>query len=131
MAVELAILTPLVIVMLLVVVAFGRVTQGRAMVDQAAAAAARSASLAVTPSQARTAAIHDGLDTLTGAGLSCRGASVTVDTSAFRPGGQVSARVACTVDLSAMAMAGVPGTLTLTASATSPLESHRDLGGTP
>jgi Flp pilus assembly protein TadG len=131
MAVELAILVPLVIVMLLVVVAFGRVTQGRAMVDQAAAAAARTASLAATPSQATADAIREALATLAGAGLSCQGASVSVDTSAFRPGGQVTARVVCTVDLSQMAMAGVPGALTLTASATSPLEDYRDFGGAP
>lgn len=131
MAVELAILTPLVIVMLLVVVAFGRVTQGRAMVDQAAAAAARAASLASTPSQAAVEATREAQATLEGAGLSCQGAAVTVDTSAFRPGGQVTAQVVCTVDLSRLAMAGVPGALTLTSSVTSPLEDFRDIGGTP
>ncbi|WP_088313047.1 TadE/TadG family type IV pilus assembly protein [Kineosporia sp. R_H_3] len=129
MALEMAILAPLIIVMLLVVVAFGRVTHGRAMVDQAAAAAARSASLAATPGQASTIAGRDARETLAGAGLSCTGARVSLDTSAFRPGGQVTADVTCTVDLSSLALAGVPGRLTLTASSTAPLESYRDFAG--
>lgn len=132
MALELAILTPVVIVMLLVVVAFGRVTQGRQLVDQAAAAAARAASLSATSSQAATDARQAALDTLAQAGMSCTGADITVDTTAFRPGGQVSATVTCTTTLSAMAMTGLPGTMALNATATSPLEAFRDLpGATP
>ena len=129
MALELAILTPVVIVMLLVVVAFGRVTQGRQLVDQAAAAAARAASLAPTPSQAATDARQAGLDTLAQAGMSCTGADISVDASAFRPGGQVTATVDCTTSLSAMAMTGLPGQLSLHASSTSPLELFRDMPG--
>jgi len=41
-ALELTILVPFVIVMLLLVVAFGRVSRGRQLVDQAAEAAARA-----------------------------------------------------------------------------------------
>lgn len=134
MALEMAILAPLIIVLLLVVVAFGRVTHGRAMVDQAAAAAARSASLASSPGQAAAVAERDARQTLTGAGLACTAARVSLDTSGFQPGGQITADVTCTVDLSSLAMAGVPGRLTLTATSTAPLESYRDLsgsGGTP
>ena len=130
MAIELAILAPIVLIMLLVVVAFGRVTHGRALVDESAAVAARAASLAATPGQAQADAAQAARDTLTAAGLSCTGAGVTVDTGAFRPGGQVAVTVMCSVDLSATAMAGLPGTLDLRASAVSPIEVHRDLTGT-
>jgi Flp pilus assembly protein TadG len=131
MAIELAILAPIVLIMLLVVVAFGRVTHGRALVDESAAVAARAASLATTPGQAQADAAQAARDTLT-AGLSCTGAGVTVDTEAFRPGGQVAVTVTCSVDLSATALAGLPGTLTMRASAVSPIEAHRDLkGATP
>lgn len=129
MAVELAILAPLFIVLLLVVVALGRVTQGRAMVNQAAAAAARAASLASDPAQASREATREAHATLTSAGLSCAGADISVDTGGFRPGGQVSVQVVCTVDLSRLALTGLPGAMTLTATAASPLENHRDLGG--
>lgn len=130
-ALELAILAPLFIVMLLVVVAFGRVTQGRAMVNQAAAAAARAGSLAATPAQASADATREARATLSSAGLACSGATVTVDTGGFRPGGQVSVQVVCSVDLSHLALAGLPGAMSLTATAASPLENYRDLGGTP
>jgi Flp pilus assembly protein TadG len=133
MALEMAILAPLAIVMLLVVVAFGRVTQARTTVDQAAAAAARAASLARSPGQADTDGAQAARDTLTGAGLSCTGVSVGIDTTAFHPGGQVTAAVTCTADLSGLALAGLPGAVTLRASVTSPIETLRDVtgGGTP
>jgi Flp pilus assembly protein TadG len=127
MALEMAILAPLAIVMLLGVVAFGRVTQGRATVDQAAAAAARAASLAPSRGQAGADGAQAATDTLTGAGLSCTGSRVDIDTSAFRPGGQVTASVVCTVDLSSLALTGLPGSFTLHASATSPIEVLRDI----
>jgi Flp pilus assembly protein TadG len=133
MVVELAVLVPFVIAMLLLVVAFGRVTHARQLVDQAAAAAARAASLAGTPGAAGEQAQSTAIDTLTGAGLACPTATVDVDASALRPGGQVSVTVACAVDLSAVTLLGVPGTLTMTATAASPIESYRDLtaGGAP
>lgn len=131
MSLELAILAPLVIVMLLLVVAFGRVTHSRAMVDQAAAAAARAASLSRTPGEAVNAAATTAATTLADAGLSCAGSDVVTDTSGFGPGGQVTARVTCIVDLSQLVLAGVPGRMTMTASSTSPIETYRDLGGTP
>ncbi len=134
MALELAVLTPLVIAMLLLVVALGRVQQGHQLVDQAAAAAARAGSLASTPGGARSSAKAAALDTLAAAGISCRGPVVDVDTTAFRAGGQVTATVHCTADLSAMALLGVPGSIALTSTAASPLEARRDVtstAGTP
>ena len=127
MALELAILAPVVIVMLLTVAALGRVTHGRATVDQAAAAAARAASLTSSPARARAGAASAATETLAGAGLSCVRMRVDVDVHAFRPGGQVSVTVTCTVDLSTFALAGVPGSVTLQASSTSPVEALRDV----
>lgn len=129
MALELAILAPVILVMLLLVVAFGRVTHGRALVDQSAAAAARAASLAASPGQASADGAQTAQDTLARAGLSCSAASVSVDTGAFRPGGQVTATVRCTADLSELALTGLPGSIALVASATSPIEALRDISG--
>jgi Flp pilus assembly protein TadG len=97
MAVELAILTPVAIAMLLVVVAFGRVTQARQLVDQAAAAGARAASLSTSPGQAATEARQSVRDTLARAGVSCSGPVVDVDTTEFRPGGQGPGRCPCSM----------------------------------
>jgi Flp pilus assembly protein TadG len=136
MALELAILTPLVIAMLLTVVALGRVAYARHLVAQSAAAGARAASLSTSPGAAATAGRGAATDALTEAGISCTGPVVDVDTSGFRAGGQVTATVHCTADLSAMTLLGIPGTVDLHASATSPIETHRDLSpgsgaGTP
>jgi Flp pilus assembly protein TadG len=126
-ALELAILLPFVIVMLLLVVAFGRVERGRELVDQAATSAARAASLATSPGQAQTAAIDAATQTLTNGGLSCAGMQVTVDTASFHPGGDVTAHLSCSADLAGLTLSGVPGHIQLHSNATSPLEPYRQL----
>jgi Flp pilus assembly protein TadG len=132
-ALELAILFPFVVVMLLLVVAFGRVERGRELVDQAAQAASRAGSLTDSPAAARTAATQAAQQTLTDGGLSCTGIQVTLDTSAFRPGGQVAAHVSCPADLGDLTLSGAPGHTGLSATSVSPLEPYRALktGGTP
>jgi hypothetical protein len=129
MSLELAIAFPVIIVMLLVVVAFGRVTHGRQLVDEAAAVASRDAALATTPGQATERARASALATLTEAGVSCQNPRVDVDTTAFRPGGQVSVVLSCSSDLSRMALIGLPGHLKLTSTARTPIEHYRDLDG--
>jgi Flp pilus assembly protein TadG len=124
-AVELAIVTPVVIVMLLVVVALGRFSHGRLLVEQASAAAARSASLTSSPFQASAAARQTAAATLAGSGLSCAGVQVSVDSGSFHAGGQVAVTVTCTADLSDLALPGVPGSKTLSATSRSPLETYR------
>ncbi len=123
--IELAIVVPVVIVLLLTVVGLGRYSQSTILVEQAAAAAARAASLTASPGDADRAARGAAEATLSGAGLSCTTMNTSVDTSAFRPGGQVQVRVTCSADLSQLALTGVPGRSTLTSSATAPLEQFR------
>lgn len=128
-ALELVILTPFIIVMLLLVVGFGRVERGRQLVDQAAQAASRAASLTNSPGDAQAAATKAATQTLGNGGLSCGHLNVIVDISRFYAGGQVTAHLSCAADLSQLAMAGVPGSTTLKADSTSPLETYRPLGG--
>lgn len=126
-ALELAILSSFLIVMLLLVVGLGRVSHGRQLIDQAGAAAARAAALTNAPGQAASDAQQAASDTLTQAGLSCARLQVDVDTGAFHPGGYVDVAVRCTADLSGLALAGLPGSVTLTSTSRSPLETYRDL----
>lgn len=123
--IELAIVTPIVIVLLLMMVALGRYSHNKILVEQASAAAARAASLTSSPGQAQRAAQDAAQGTLAGAGLACAQMTAFVDTSTFRPGGQVSVTVTCTADLSALALAGVPGSASLTSSSAAPLETFR------
>ena len=124
---EIVILTPLFIVLMLLVAGLGRYSHAEQLTRQAAGAAARAATLTTGGGSATGAADRAARDTLTGLGLTCTHVTVAVDTGAFRPGGQVTATVSCTADLSAMMLAGLPGTATVTATAAAPLETYRDL----
>ncbi len=128
-ALELAILSSFLIVMLLLVVGLGRVSHGRQLIDQAGVAAARAAALTNAPGQASADAQQAASDTLTQAGLACAQLQVVVDTGAFHPGGYVDVAVRCTADLSGLALAGMPGSVILTSTSRSPLETYRDLSG--
>jgi len=125
-ALELAVFTPFLIAMLLLVVGLGRASHGRQLIDQSGAAAARAASLdnnrRLAVGDARAAAGR----TLADGGMSCNHLEVDVDTSAFRPGGYVDVAVHCVVSLRRLAIAGLPGQVTLTSSSRSPLETYRD-----
>lgn len=125
---ELVILTPVLLLMLLLVVGFGRLTHGKDLVQQAASAAARAATLDSNPTQAGVDAKQAAHDVLDQAGVSCSTFTVTPDTSDFGPGGQISVTVTCTTSLSDLGLVGFPGHKTLTASATSPLEQFRQYG---
>jgi len=105
----------------------GRIALARQAVEQAAWEAAREASIARTAEAARFVAVNRATELLRQ--LGCQPA-VTVDLAGFsRPVGQaaeVSAAVACTVELSALAVPGLPGQLTLHALASSPLDRYRE-----
>ena len=134
---ELVIVTPIIIVLLLLVVGFGRYAHGRQLVEQAAAAAARAASLAPTAAAADDRARQAASGSLSDAGVSCASMSITVDAADFRAGGTVSATVLCTAALSGLALAGLPGSVTMEATGRAPLETYRqfsapaDTGSTP
>jgi hypothetical protein len=108
-AAELVLITPLLIVILLFIVAAGRLVDARQQVDSAAMQAARAASLASE---------H----------ITCNPLAVSPDTTAFRPGGQVTVQVTCTVSLAGLALLHVPGSQTLTAQFTSPIDVYRGAG---
>jgi Flp pilus assembly protein TadG len=128
---ELLVFAVFLISMVLLVVGLGRISHGRDLVAQAAAAGARASSLSFSPAGATEAGQRAATDTLSEAGRSCTAQSAEVDTSDFRPGGQVVVRVRCTVDLSAVLFPGLPGSMTLRSQASAPVDSYRDLGNTP
>jgi Flp pilus assembly protein TadG len=125
MAAEMVILLPLIVVLLLLIVGLARYVHGRQLVEDASAAAARAASLASSPTQATTDAHQTAADVVGQGDVSCRQLRVTVNVSAFGPGGQVTVTLRCTADLSTLVMASLPHTVTLTATSTSALETYR------
>lgn len=129
MTLELAILTPAVLALLALVIVAGRIVVAGAAVEQASAAAARVASQARSAETARQAAIETARDELAGQGLHCANLSVTVDTAGFASAvgtpAQVTARVACTVQLRDLSIPGMPGSRLLTAETASVLDRYR------
>ena len=124
-AVELAIVTPVLIVMLLFVVGLGRLASTREVVDGAARDAAREASIRRSPGRAVAEADAIARETLGGRDVTCRDLAVDVDTSDFRPGGTVGVEVACTVSLSDVALSGLPGSKRLRSSFVAPIDRLR------
>lgn len=124
---ELAIITPALILLLGALVLAGRVQTTASAVEQAARSAARDASLARTPDAARAAARAAATREL--ATTACVATAVGLDTTGFaaRVGqdGVVTATVTCTVNMADLAVPGLPGVRTMTAQATSPLDRYR------
>ncbi|MFI0409055.1 TadE/TadG family type IV pilus assembly protein [Actinomadura sp. 3N508] len=124
---ELVIFAPALIIMLLFVIAAGRVAQAHQAVEAAARDAARQASIARDPATAQTSATSSARAALTREGLNCP-AHVSVDTAGFaRPVGAaatVTAHVTCTVQLADVSLAGVPST-TVRSRFTSPVDPYR------
>ncbi|WP_435585875.1 TadE family protein [Micromonospora aurantiaca (nom. illeg.)] len=116
---------PLMVLAALAVVACLRLASAAIDVNSAAAAAARQASLARTPGEARAAGADGASATLAGRAFTCQPSTVTVDPGAFVPGGQVSATVACTVRLEDLYGLGLPGTITIRGTSHQPLDTYR------
>jgi Flp pilus assembly protein TadG len=125
MAVELAILTPPLIVLLLFVAALGRISQARNSVDEAARDAAREASIARFSGEAQQRATRRAMDDLAADGISCRAPDIAIDTTNLRPGGRVTATVVCTVGLGDLLLLRVPGARTITSTAVEVVDVHR------
>jgi len=130
-SVELAILLPVGILILAMLVIGARVAVAGDRISGVAGIAARDASLARSAAAAQQMATASVTNALDDRSLHCADVQVSVDTSGFHstPGtpASVTVAVACTVDLSDIGVAGLPGSRTLRDTATSPLDPARDL----
>ncbi|WP_338600519.1 TadE/TadG family type IV pilus assembly protein [Saccharopolyspora sp. SCSIO 74807] len=128
-SIELAVLTPVVLLVLAVVVAAGRLVTAHASLDTATAAAARAATLARTAPAAQAAAHRATEHTLDQYGLHCTQQKTTVDTGAFTtaPGqtATVTVTASCTVPLADLTP-GMPGSVRLSSEFASPLDPYRE-----
>jgi len=122
---EAAVVTPLLVAVLLFVVLCGRLVSAQIDLDAAASAAARSASIARTDAAAHAAADRTARDTLAARGVTCQQVTVAVSTGGLRPGGAVTVTVSCVVPLADLALLAVPGSRTVQATSTSPVDVWR------
>ena len=124
-AVELVLVAPILVALLLFVVGAGRMAHARGQVDGAAREAARAGSLERNPVAARTAGERAARALLAGESITCAGLAVSVDVSAYLPGGLVTASVSCIASLSGLGLSGLPGSKTFQATAVVPIETLR------
>lgn len=132
MSLELAVLAPALLLLIGLLILAGRVAMANGSVEQAAAEAARAASLERSPVAARSSGIAAAMTSLNQQDLQCVSLDVNVTTAGFQvPAGQpasVTAIVTCPVRLSDIAIPGLPGTRVVTAEAASPLDRYRERG---
>lgn len=129
-ALETAVIAPFVLGLILLVVFGGRYALATQSVSSAAASAARTASIARTASDARSTATSAAVMSLASQEISCTHVDVDVDTSGFKtePGlpATVTTTVTCQLDLAGLSMIGVPGSMTISADSSSPLDTYRE-----
>ena len=122
---ELVLITPVLIIMLLFVVALGRIAASRAGVDAAARDVAREAANARSIAEAVASSDPTARGDLREGGVTCRSLAVGLDTNNFRAGGTVTATVSCTVALRDLVALGLPASRTITARFTAPIDLYR------
>ncbi len=129
-AVEMVLVTPVLIVLFLLVVELGRMGIARGDVDGAARDAARAASLRRSPGAAQGSARAAAQESLEARGVTCRnGPAVAVSTAGFTPGGWVGVDVSCRVELSELSLLRLPGTRTMSARFVAAIDTYRGLEG--
>ncbi|UQW99141.1 TadE/TadG family type IV pilus assembly protein [Streptomyces sp. RerS4] len=128
-----AIVTPLLLMLLCLAIAGGRIVTSGAKIDAAAEDAARAASISRTHSGAQSEAAAAAARSLDDQGIRCAEASTQVDASGLAvPVGQVgtvTVTITCTVALSDLLLPGVPGHKTLTSRFTSVVDAYRSREG--
>ena len=129
-AVEFVLVLPILLLVIGLVVAGARIAHARALIQQVADSAARTASLARDAPSAQARASQVAAADAHAADVPCAGGMrVRVDTAGFAvPVGQpasVTARVDCSLTLGDLLVPGLPGSLALEADAVSVLDRYR------
>lgn len=128
--IETLMLAPVMVLFFGLAVLGGRLAITQQAVQAAASDAARSASIARSVGAATSAAQAAGNAGLANQGLTCAPAHVNVDTSQFaRPVGtpaSVTVTISCRVPTSDLVLPGIPGTMVVEASQSSPLDTYRE-----
>ncbi|CAO5187396.1 tight adherence protein E [Frankia sp. AiPs1] len=126
---ELVLIMPVLVLMLLFLVLCYRISDARLQLADAAHQAARAASIAPSTAQAITDARATAQSALTGAGVTCQRLAVATDPAGLTPGALVRVTLTCTTTLDDLALLGTPGTATLHASSTSPVDEFGNQAG--
>jgi Flp pilus assembly protein TadG len=126
-AVELTLLAPLLLLLVVFVVSLGRLAQARQEVDDAAAQAARAVTVTDSVREAQATAQQATAASLASDRITCSHLSVTTNTLAYAPGGEVQVRVTCAVSMADLSLLHLPGAETVSGVATSPVDRFRSV----
>jgi Flp pilus assembly protein TadG len=128
--IEAVIGVPAFLLFVILIIAAGRIALARQAVEASAAEAARSASISRTQSQAEANGATGAATSLRNQGVRCTSQRIDIDTSGFAaPVGtpaKVTATVTCIADLSDLSVPGLPGSRTITATMSSPIDTYRE-----
>ena len=126
---EAVLITPALLLVLAFLAFAARYALAHQAVQTAASEAARSASIARAAGPARSSAEAAAEHTLANQGVTCASQTVTVDTAGFASkvgaAADVTATIRCVVNVADLALPGTPGTVSVSASASSPLDRYR------
>lgn len=125
MAIEIVLLTPVLLAFSMLIVAGGRLVARQGDVDSAARDAARAASIERTFESAATVAQTVAAASLP-AGAACEPAAV--DPNNWGQGGSVGVTIVCRVSYSGLGLIGLPGAARVEGNSIAPLEQFRRLG---
>ena len=129
-ALEAAVGLPAFLLFVALVILAGRLAIATQAVQASASEAARVASIARTQGAARSTASSAATSSLANQNVNCVRSAVTLDTTGFgAPAGtpaQVTATVRCVVNVADLSLPGVPGTRTVTGTASSPIDTFRE-----
>lgn len=125
MTVELVVLAPVVVLFALVSLGLGRIEQARQELADAAHAGAEAASIVSYPGQAADAAAEAAQPAVSDQAHVCVNPTIETDASSFGPPGRVQVNVSCRVSLSDLLLPGVPGSMSLQATQSAPVDPYR------
>jgi len=129
-SIEAVLIIPAFLLFLALVMAVGRTAAAQADVHAAVVEGSRVASLAKTAAAGETAGRAAIEAHLHREGIRCTRLTVTVDAAALDqpPGdpGQVTATITCVVPLADLAVPGLPGTMTISESFTTQIDTYTD-----
>jgi Flp pilus assembly protein TadG len=127
LTVELVVITPVLVVLALTIIVFGRVSEARQHVAEASSAGAEAAAVSLSPESAQSGAAATAVTGDLERADVCAHPEISTDVSHFYPGGYVTVTVVCQVDLSDVGVPGLPGTTTVSASSTAPIDPYRSV----
>jgi Flp pilus assembly protein TadG len=125
LAIELVVLTPVIVLFVLVTLALGRLELAHEQVVGAARAAAEAASVVPSAAEAEPAAIAAARPVVASQVHSCVQLNVVTETGDFTPGGTVSVDVSCQIDFGDLLVPGFPGHTTVHAEVSAPIDPFR------